>query len=219
MNLVEKAQKVMLFKANIAKECKKRGMKMPSDEKISEYINGGYSITLEDFMIDYTLKEGVFRVMEEPSPLEKATLEATIKHLDAKQLQMLWNHYVEERDCGYHVFDLADDNDCNYIYKEMPKQLLIVLSSMVCNDNARFVQIDSNDNSRVNKVDIRKLIESEWSEIFARVMLFPECYEIPYKSNGAGYFTTIFAPIMIEMLGYKVDQSLNEVTYKKEGDK
>ena len=60
MNLIEKAQKVITFRMSIAKECKKRGIAMPSDEKIAEYINSKGEMNVAKFMSDYVGKTGVF---------------------------------------------------------------------------------------------------------------------------------------------------------------
>ena len=61
MNLVEKANKVMTFRKYIREECRKKGLEYPSDEKISQYINGKYGMNVADFMADYKEREGIFR--------------------------------------------------------------------------------------------------------------------------------------------------------------
>lgn len=60
MTLVEKAQKVIGFRLQIINACKKQGIAAPTDEQISDYING-YGIDIKDFMADYTKHEGMFR--------------------------------------------------------------------------------------------------------------------------------------------------------------
>jgi hypothetical protein len=72
LNLVEKekdvigfAHKVISFRMNIIKACKAKGIEPPTDEQISEYING-YGINLIDFMADYTEHEGIFRNLQTP---------------------------------------------------------------------------------------------------------------------------------------------------------
>lgn len=61
LNLVEKANKVITFRKYIREECRKKGLEYPSDAKISEYINQKYGMNVDDFMKDYTEKEGIFR--------------------------------------------------------------------------------------------------------------------------------------------------------------
>lgn len=61
LNLVEKANKVLTFRKYIREECRKKGLDYPSDAKISEYINQKYGMNVDDFMADYTEKEGIFR--------------------------------------------------------------------------------------------------------------------------------------------------------------
>jgi hypothetical protein len=59
------AHKVISFRMNIIKACKARGVEPPTDEQISDYING-YGINLNDFMADYTEHEGIFRNLQTP---------------------------------------------------------------------------------------------------------------------------------------------------------
>ena len=61
LNLVEKANKVISFRKVIREICRKKGLEYPSDDKISEYINQKYGMNVDDFMKDYTEKEGIFR--------------------------------------------------------------------------------------------------------------------------------------------------------------
>lgn len=61
LNLIEKANKVLTFRKYIREECRKKGLDYPSDAKISEYINQKYGMNVDDFMKDYTEKEGIFR--------------------------------------------------------------------------------------------------------------------------------------------------------------
>lgn len=75
MNMVEKdvigfAHRVISFRMNIIKACRAKGIVPPTDEQISEYING-YGINLNDFMADYTEHEGIFRSLQ--TPFEKFT--------------------------------------------------------------------------------------------------------------------------------------------------
>lgn len=221
MNLIEKAQKVMLFKANIAKECKKRNMRMPSDDKISEYINGGYSMELKAFMDDYTHFEGVFRQPKrELRPFELATLNTTLAKLTDAELAVLYNVFIE--DIGAEngsVFDLANGGQVKYIEQTYGIGVMRRLSPMVTNGHIRFVHI-YNDGVKIEitaiEEGIKEWIKGYWGEIFDRLMMFPEVYEYDYK-EGASYFTTIIAPIMVKFLGYAIDWQKNEVTYK--GDK
>lgn len=72
MNMVEKekdligfAQKVISFRMNVIKACKAKGIDVPTDEQISDYING-YGLHFEDFMADYTEHEGMFHCLKTP---------------------------------------------------------------------------------------------------------------------------------------------------------
>jgi hypothetical protein len=72
MNMVEKekdligfAHKVISFRMNVIKACKAKGIDVPTDEQISDYIND-YGLYLNDFMADYIEHEGMFRCLSTP---------------------------------------------------------------------------------------------------------------------------------------------------------
>jgi hypothetical protein len=50
---------------NVIKACKTKGIDVPTDEQISDYIND-YGLHFEDFMADYTEHEGMFRCLRTP---------------------------------------------------------------------------------------------------------------------------------------------------------
>ena len=214
MTLVEKAQKVMLFKANIAKECKKRGMRMPTDEQISEFINSGYGMNLDNFMYDYTHFEGIFRLPNrEPSPLEEITLKETLEKLELGQLKELLNMYVQDIGASSDnlVFDIADENDSNHLVDKLSHEDVLEIGRMIVNENARFIRIVD---GKIQSIDIKENIQIHWPQIFDRVLLFPQYYEYEFD-EGQGYFANIFAPNMIKMLGYNTDYQTGEVEYTK----
>lgn len=61
LNIIEQANKVLTFRKYIREECRKKQLEYPADEKVSEWIKEGYGFKVEDFMKDYTEKEGIFR--------------------------------------------------------------------------------------------------------------------------------------------------------------
>lgn len=72
MNMVEKekdligfAHKVISFRMNVFKACKAKGVDVPTDKQISDYIND-YGLHLDDFMADYIEHEGMFRCLRTP---------------------------------------------------------------------------------------------------------------------------------------------------------
>lgn len=60
-NIIERANKVLTFRKYIREECRKKGLEYPSDEKVAEWITQEYGWSVEDFMKDYTEKQGIFR--------------------------------------------------------------------------------------------------------------------------------------------------------------
>jgi len=72
MNMAEKekdligfAHKVISFRMNVIKACKAKGIDVPTDEQISDYINV-YGLHFEDFIADFTEHEGMFRCLRTP---------------------------------------------------------------------------------------------------------------------------------------------------------
>ena len=62
MNAVEYAIKVTSFRKLVRDICRKNGMDYPSDEKVAEWIEQGYGMeNVDDFIKDYTEKQGIFR--------------------------------------------------------------------------------------------------------------------------------------------------------------
>lgn len=61
LNIIERANKVLTFRKYIREECRKKGLEYPSDDKIAEWVDQNYGWSVEDFMADYTEKEGIFR--------------------------------------------------------------------------------------------------------------------------------------------------------------
>jgi hypothetical protein len=61
MNIIERANKVLTFRKYIREECRKRKLEYPSDDKVAEWVDQCYGWSVEDFIKDYTEKEGIFR--------------------------------------------------------------------------------------------------------------------------------------------------------------
>ena len=64
-DLIGFAHKVISFRMNVIKACKAKGIDVPTDEQISDYING-YGLHFEDFMADFIEHEGMFRCLRTP---------------------------------------------------------------------------------------------------------------------------------------------------------
>lgn len=217
MNIFEEARKALQFRESVENECKRRGMKVPSELKISEYMMGGYAIDLVSFMYDYTHFEGVFRLPKrEPSPLEEKTLKATLEHLDESQLATLFNLWNEEIGVDNNaIYDLTNEGEVKFIADSYGIEGIGLVSDAV-RKGVRFVHIfeDGINGTRLLEVtNMKKLITDIWAELFERIVLFPQCYDYDY-TEGLSYFSNVIAPIMFDMLGYNVDYQVCEVTYK-----
>lgn len=225
MSLVEKekdligfANKVMSFYYAIRRACKEKGIVPPSDEQISDYING-YGINLNDFMADYTEHEGMFRGLTSYSPLEQKTLDATLK-LDNDKLRELWNTFVDESGIygeDSFIYDLSSERDSAYLDEKMTSEEVLQVCGLVINKNARYIQwLCCNDNSIRIVNDIKAIIKAYWGEIFKRIMLYPCCYqfgvEVYAEGDGSTYFDDVFFPIIAEEVGYKIDGNKGTIT-------
>lgn len=204
LTLVEKAQKVMLFKANIAKECKKRNLRMPSDLQISNYINQGYGMNLDDFMHDYTHFEGIFRKeRKEPSPLEKELLEAVMSKMSIENLFDLLKTYLEEETKFSFdpVYDLTSKADRMFMIEHFQNKNWPDLYAL--GEVMRFVSVD--EQGSLHQIDVKNSIENLWDMMFDRVMMHPELYGAAGKMLHA---------IMATKLGYVIDYDEENVEYK-----
>lgn len=188
MNLVEKAEKVMKFKMLVTTECASRNMRIPSTDKISEYINGGYPMDLKSFMADYTQFEGVFRrPLREVSPLEEELLKVTLA-LSDESLYRLWNAYITER---------YGDTSPDTLFK--------------CDEQNAYIMVQ--DGKVHTFKTLKTLIENNWEDIFERIMLFPYAYDFLTKESGY-YFAFTALPTMQRLLGFDINVDESLVTYK-----
>ena len=84
-------------------------VKKPSDEEIKDYVaEFGYNVN--GFINQY--------IINQYSPLEKKTLEATLAELKENDLVKLWNIFIEEglrygEDC--YIYDLKNNEDVSLI--------------------------------------------------------------------------------------------------------
>jgi hypothetical protein len=101
MSMIEKekdligfANKVISFRMNVIKACRSKGIDVPTDEQLSEYIND-YGLHFGDFMADYIEHEGMFRCLR--TPLEEfkdsvANINFRVKPTDEEILTFFTNY-------------------------------------------------------------------------------------------------------------------------------
>ena len=216
MNLVEKekdligfANRVIGFRGAIHKACEEKGIIPPSDEQISDYING-YGINLNDFMADYTEHEGMFR--SSYSPLEQKILDKTLT-LSDDVLRELWNSFVDESGIygeDSFIYDLGSEVDSKFLSEHMTKEELLEVCLCVTEKDAQYIQwLNCNNNDIKVVKDMKSIIKAYWGEIFERIMLYPSCYgfdvQIYAEGDGSTYFDDVFFPVIAEEVGYKID--------------
>jgi hypothetical protein len=147
--------------------------------------------------------------------LVKETLVATLNLADMT-LVGLWNAFIEES-AKYgedsYIYDICNQNDLNFINANFPKDKIAEVTRIVRNGKlhgkkVRFFQwFNLNDNQIHVIEDIKDTIIAYWDEIFERIMIYPNLYEI----GEFDYFTTIFWGVCMKHLGYAYDEHSNEL--------
>jgi hypothetical protein len=142
--------------------------------------------------------------------LVKETLVATLNLADMT-LVGLWNAFIEES-AKYgedsYIYDICNQNDLNFINANFPKDKIAEVTRIVRNGKlhgkkVRFFQwFNLNDNQIHVIEDIKDTIIAYWDEIFERIMIYPNLYEI----GEFDYFTTIFWDVCLKHLGYAYDE-------------
>jgi hypothetical protein len=174
----------------------------PTDEEIAAYVaENGYNV--HGFITHH--------VINTYKGFEKATLLATLK-LDDVVLVTLWNTFIEES-AKYgedsYIYDLKHQNDVVFINDNFPKDKIAELTRIIRNERlhgneVRFFQwYNLNDKSINVKHDIKGIIVAYWGEIFERIMIYPNLYEL----GEFDYFTNVFWGECMKHLGYKYDQT------------
>ena len=103
--------------------------------------------------------------------------------------------------------------DTAFIIGNFPKNKIAELTRIVRNEElhnkkVRFFQwYNLNDDTIHIKYDIKGIIVAYWSEIFERIMIFPNLYEL----GEFDYFTKIFWGECMKHLGYKYDQTFDKL--------
>lgn len=258
-DLIRFANKVIDFQSNVILDCKARGIMPPTNEQISDYING-YGLNFEDFMADFIEHEGMFRGLKTPleefkdeikkiswgtppteeeilaffnkngnniglfcnqhtiskmKPLERKIYLKTIEVLPTERLVTLWNlfiaesaHYGEDS----YIYDLKNPEDVKFLRSHMENLEMQTIRNMI-EERVRYVQwFALNDKSIQGRTDdnIQRIITAYWSEIFARIMIFPSCYR---RLMGIEYFDEIVWPIITKEVGIEIYTETNEMKY------
>ena len=143
--------------------------------------------------------------------IEKDTLLATLE-LDDVVLVTLWNTFIGES-AKYgedsYIYDLKHNDDVVFINDNFPKDKIAEITRIIRNEKlhgneVRFFQwYNLNDNTIHVKHDIKGIIVAYWDEIFERIMIYPNLYEL----GEFDYFTNVFWVVCMKHLGYKYDQT------------
>ena len=187
----------------------------PTDEEMRSYVaENGYNV--KGFLQK--------RTIESYSPLEKATLLATLKLADF-ELVLLWNKFIEES-ARYgedsYIYDLQYSKDVNFINNNFPNDKKAEITRLVRNaklhgKDIRYIQwfnLNGDDDKIHVKDDIKGIIIAYWSDIFERIIGYPLCYNsLIHDQFSHDYFEDVFYPCMYGELGYKFDERDGSVTY------
>lgn len=171
----------------------------PTEEEMREFVvNHGYDI--KGFIRNHTINSY--------KGIEKEILLATLQ-LKEETLVLLWNKFIEESAMygeDSYIYDLTDKGDITFIDKQFPNDkkaelTRIIRNSKLHNRVIRWFQWHNLNDDKIHVIDdIKGTIVAYWSDIFGRVMGFPECYE---EIGGLfNYFAEVVWPKCLTSLGY-----------------
>ena len=150
-------------------------------------------------------------------PLERKIYLKTIEVLPTEGLVALWNLFIEES-AHYgedsYIYDLKNPEDVKFLRSHMENLEMQTIRNMI-EERVRYVQwFALSDKSIQGRTDdnIQHIITAYWSEIFARIMIFPSCYQ---RLMGIEYFDEIVWPIITKEVGIEICTETNEMKYCK----
>ena len=148
-------------------------------------------------------------------PLERKIYLKTIEVLPTEGLVALWNLFIEES-AHYgedsYIYDLKNPEDVKFLRNHMENLEMQTIRNMI-EERVRYVQwFALSDKSIQGRTDdnIQRIITAYWSEIFARIMIFPSCYR---RLMGIEYFDEIVWPIITKEVGIEICTETNEMKY------
>lgn len=148
-------------------------------------------------------------------PLERKIYLKTIEVLPTEGLVALWNLFIEES-AHYgedsYIYDLKNPEDVKFLRGHMENLEMQTIRNMI-EERVRYVQwFALSDKSIQGRTDdnIQRIITAYWSEIFARIMIFPSCYQ---RLMGIEYFDEIVWPIITKEVGIEICTETNEMKY------
>ena len=161
------------------------------------------------------------RTIASYSPLERATLLKTLEMGDIL-LVKLWNKFIEESAMygeDSYIYDLTNAEDVKFLNEHMENDEKKEVKWQQKHNNARYIQWFSQNGNAINvKTDIKGVIIAYWSDIFGRVMGYPDLYgRLINGQVGTDYFFDVFWPSVREFNGYLFDErdgSLKEIEKK-----
>ena len=161
------------------------------------------------------------RTIASYSPLERATLLKTLEMGDLL-LVKLWNRFIEESAMygeDSYIYDLTNAEDVKFLNEHMEIDERKEVRWQQTHNNARYIQWFSQNGNAINvKTDIKGVIIAYWSDIFGRVMGYPDLYgSLNADQVGTDYFFDVFWPSVREFNGYLFDErdgSLTEIEKK-----
>ena len=191
----------------------------PSEDMIRQYA-ANHKCDIEEFVCWYNIESIT-------NPMEKATLIETLK-LSDRLLVSLWNEFIQES-AKYgedsYIYDLKNDTDRNFINVNFPKDVKAELTRLINEYNIhgkelRYFQWFSNTLGKTTpkddlnvKENIKAIIVAYWSEIFERILLFPDLYlTLEDDTIYYDYFEKNFFPSFLKGNGWELNY--NDCTAK-----
>lgn len=224
LNLVEKANKVISFRKVIREICRKKGLEYPSDDKISEYINQKYGMNVDDFMKDYTEKEGIFRdpTTEFYNDLMKINWGEGTPTIENVREFVAKNGYDKQKFINEWVINTYKGVEKNTLIAtiKLTDEVLVQLwntfieESSLYGDDSYIYDLTNDDDVRVLRGSMKP---SDWAKVKALGSRFIQWYslndgDIVAKKDIKGiiiaYWSEIFNRVMLYPSAYSFDVNL-----------
>ena len=176
----------------------------PTEEEMREFFekNGN---DIHGFIRENTIKSY--------NGIVKDTLIVTLQTLHEGALVDLWNTFIEEGakyGLDSYIYDLKRKKDVETIENTFPQDKIAELTRIIKNEklhgnDVRFFQWHNLNDDKIHVINsIENTIVAYWSDIFERIMIFPQCYN---DFGGFQYFTLVFWRECIKYLGFEIDNA------------
>lgn len=164
---------------------------------------------IKNFFDTYGNNVGLFcrqHAISQMKPLIRKTYLKTIEKLSSEHLVKLWNTFIDGSDFDGRrslVYDLTNEEECDYLCKNMDESILMSIHTMILKNNTQFIQVICGEVIEKSSDDIVNMVTTCWSNIFEHIMLYPYCYDFDVEVYRDGYTSTYFSDVFFPVVAKK----------------